>query len=52
MIYCTRNDLHLTAQFFCIAHINNNIDVVSVMAEYAAITLTTSITTRTLVPDM
>ena len=28
-----------------------NIDVVSVMAAYTAITLTTSITTRTLVPD-
>jgi hypothetical protein len=28
------------------------IDVVSVMAGYAAITLTTSITTRTLVPDI
>jgi len=29
-----------------------DINVVSIMAAYAAITLTTSITTRTLVPDM
>ena len=51
---CINNIEHYFAQLM---HTNykilcTNIDVVSVMAAYAAITLTTSITTRTLVPNM